>query len=440
MNSPDTLDASLLPADALAIVRTLEERGFETWTVGGGVRDALLDRPMVDWDFATAARPNQIRKAFKRTVPIGIDHGTVGVLKGGRMYEVTTFRRDVEPQGRRAIVQFADTVEEDLSRRDFTFNALAWHPLRPEFRDPFGGVEDLTRGVLRAVGDPAERFREDYLRVLRGLRFAGRMGLEVEPATWSAVCEASGGLTVLSQERIREELVKVLSATRRPSATLSLYAASGALEVVLPPLADVAADPAEWLLTLMSVDSLAQTNTTLRVAALMWPVARRDGSAAVLALLRHLRFSNAECDNVLGWVSDPSTLPGMGPVGPSSGESPGPAHYRRWAAAARAQYRAGRLRLFAARARASALIDGTDPVPTVEAIRCVRRAIQSGVPLAVSDLEVDGKDLLRLGLKPGPAMGQILDALLDQVLADPQLAERSALLARAEELIAGVQQ
>lgn len=438
MNSPDALDAKLLPADALSIVRTLEERGFETWTVGGGVRDALLGRRMVDWDFASAARPSQIRKAFKRTVPIGIDHGTVGVLKGGRMYEVTTFRRDVEPQGRRAIVQFADTVDEDLSRRDFTFNALAWHPLRPEFRDPFGGVEDLKNGVLRAVGDPGERFREDYLRILRGLRFAGRMGLEVEPSTWAALCEESAGLTVLSRERVREELLKVISATRRPSATLSLYAASGALAVILPPLANVAAAPREWLRTLLTVDALTQSAPMLRVAALMWPVARRDGAASVLTLLRHLRFSNAECDDVVGWVSEPSNLPGVDATGEPTADPAETIDYRRWAAAARPAYRAGRLRLAAARARAFALADGVDPKPTVDAIRRIRGEIHSALPLTVSDLEIDGRDLLRLGLKPGPAMGDVLNALLECVLADPALAERSVLLERAQRLIAEV--
>src|SRR5690606_27017200 len=160
------------------IARRLESAGFETWAVGGAVRDALRGEHPGDWDLATAARPGDVRRLFRRTVPIGIEHGTVGVLgKDGHLYEVTTFRRDVETFGRRARVAFADTLDEDLGRRDFTINAVAWHPLRGALHDPHGGVRDLREGVLRTVGDAAARFAEDRLRVLRALRFAGRFDL-----------------------------------------------------------------------------------------------------------------------------------------------------------------------------------------------------------------------------------------------------------------------
>ncbi|MDX1493489.1 MAG: CCA tRNA nucleotidyltransferase, partial [Longimicrobiales bacterium] len=189
------------------ITRTLEEAGYETWAVGGAVRDALREQPSGDWDLATRARPRQVRKLFRRTVPIGIDHGTVGILaRDGTMYEITTFRKDVETDGRHAVVEFADRVEDDLARRDFTVNAMAWHVLREELLDPHGGVDDLRKGVLRTVGAPGDRFREDYLRILRALRFAGRFGLEVEPETWAAARELAENLTKLSPERIREEL------------------------------------------------------------------------------------------------------------------------------------------------------------------------------------------------------------------------------------------
>ena len=126
----------------LWITRKLEDAGFETWAVGGAVRDALLGLPLGDWDLATRAHPNQVRRLFRRTVPLGVEHGTVGVLSDeGVLYEVTTFRRDVETDGRHAVVPFADTVEEDLSRRDFTSNALSWHPLRKVMLDPFGGCD-----------------------------------------------------------------------------------------------------------------------------------------------------------------------------------------------------------------------------------------------------------------------------------------------------------
>ncbi|HKK92505.1 MAG TPA: CCA tRNA nucleotidyltransferase, partial [Longimicrobiales bacterium] len=202
-----------VPAAARWVVKTLEDAGFETWTVGGGVRDALSGADSVDWDFATAARPRDIQRAFRRTVPVGIDHGTVGVLdRDDVLHEVTTFRKDVETDGRHAVVRFADRIEDDLARRDFTINAVAWHPLRKELFDPFGGEADLERRVLRTVGAPSERFAEDYLRILRGLRFAGRFELEIDPQTWDALVASMDGLGGLSAERIREEWVKVMSA------------------------------------------------------------------------------------------------------------------------------------------------------------------------------------------------------------------------------------
>ena len=192
------------PEQVLWIWRTLEDAGFETWIVGGAIRDILLGRPADDWDFATRAHPNEIMTAFRRTVPIGVDHGTVGVLAlDGTLYEVTTFRRDVETFGRRAVVEFAESIEEDLSRRDFTLNALAWHPDRDELLDPWNGATDLNERILRTVGDPAARFAEDLLRVLRALRFAGQFGLTIEAGTWQALLSAVPELSQLSPERQR---------------------------------------------------------------------------------------------------------------------------------------------------------------------------------------------------------------------------------------------
>jgi tRNA nucleotidyltransferase (CCA-adding enzyme) len=192
------------PAAVGWIARTLENAGFETWAVGGAVRDVLLGKDSDDWDLATRARPGDVRKLFRRTVPIGIEHGTVGVLaKDEVLYEVTTFRRDVITTGRHAVVEFSDRIEEDLARRDFTINAIAWHPLRDELLDPFDGAGDLHAHRLRTVGDPADRFSEDYLRVLRALRFAGRFQLEIDEATWTALTVATAQLDILSRERAR---------------------------------------------------------------------------------------------------------------------------------------------------------------------------------------------------------------------------------------------
>src|SRR5438105_2864670 len=153
------------PNTVRAIAKRLEDAGFETWCVGGAVRDALLGHPHQDWDLATAARPEVIRKTFRRTVPIGIEHGTVGVIdSAGVMHEVTTFRKDVQTDGRHAVVEFGVSLDEDLARRDFTINAIAYSPKTGALHDPFGGRADLERGIVRAVGTPGDRMREDRLR------------------------------------------------------------------------------------------------------------------------------------------------------------------------------------------------------------------------------------------------------------------------------------
>src|SRR5688500_16676325 len=181
------------PPPAVAqIAKKLEDAGFETWCVGGAVRDALLGKQHLDWDFATAATPDQVRKIFRRTVPVGIEFGTVGVLdEHNVMHEVTTFRRDVQTDGRHAVVEFGASLDEDLARRDFTINAVAYSPTRNIVHDPFHGQKDLRAGIVRAVGNPDDRMREDRLRALRAIRFAARYGFEIESGTWAAILESA---------------------------------------------------------------------------------------------------------------------------------------------------------------------------------------------------------------------------------------------------------
>ena len=180
------------PRPVVEISRTLERAGHEAWCVGGAVRDALLGIETLDWDIATSATPTEVQRLFKRTVPVGVKFGTVGVLDAaGVLHEVTTFRHDVETDGRHAVVKFGASLEEDLARRDFTINAIAVHAERLEVRDPFGGKGDLAAKVVRAVGDARQRMAEDRLRALRALRFAGRFGFAIHPATWEAIRESA---------------------------------------------------------------------------------------------------------------------------------------------------------------------------------------------------------------------------------------------------------
>ncbi|MHB1192533.1 MAG: CCA tRNA nucleotidyltransferase [Longimicrobiales bacterium] len=402
------------------IVRKLEGAGFETWAVGGAVRDALLGIPGADWDLATRARPGDVRRVFRRTVPLGIEHGTVGVLSDeGVMYEVTTFRRDVETDGRHAVVAFADSLEEDLARRDFTVNAVAWHPLREELRDPFGGLADLERQVLRAVGTPAQRFAEDRLRILRALRFASRFGLTVDGDTWAALRAGVGELPHLSAERIREELLKVLEADAAPSQALELYRESGALEVLYLELAERAGRaPAAWARALATLDHLPRGRPFLRLAALLRFVEPR---AAVQVLLR-LKLSNAQVEQTACRASAPP-LPGAGLAD---------REFRRWLSSVGPAHlpAVARLDLAAARA-AGSLRDAGD---VVASWRRTREVLAAKPPLEVGDLAVDGRDLIRLGLRPGPKFSEIFGALLEWVLDDPSRNEREHLLERAARL------
>ena len=208
----------LKPSPGLSeVVRRLRGDGRAAFAVGGGVRDGLLGLPVAEWDVATDARPERVLVLFERTFPIGLEHGTVGVRIGDETVEVTTFRTDVATDGRRAVVRFGASLEEDLARRDFTINAVAWDPADGQVHDPFGGLDDLATGRLRTVGDPDRRLVEDYLRVLRAFRFAARFDLEIDPATRSALERHAGGVTGLSGERVRDELWKTFSECRTPS-------------------------------------------------------------------------------------------------------------------------------------------------------------------------------------------------------------------------------
>jgi tRNA nucleotidyltransferase (CCA-adding enzyme) len=408
------------------IARRLEDAGHETWAVGGAVRDALLGARSGDWDLATRARPEEVRALFRRTVPIGIEHGTVGVLKDGTLYEVTTFLRDVQTDGRHAVVAFADTLQEDLARRDFTINAVAWHPLREVLADPFDGVADMERRVLRTVGEPQERFREDYLRILRALRFAGIFSLEIEAATWAALQAMTANLPRLSAERIRDELVKVLEADPAPGRSLDLYAESGALGVLYPELEALRHRAAPngtdlWTLSCAAASELPRGRPLMRLAALL----RDVPPAGAAALLVRLRFSNAEADETAYRACAPP-LPD-----PDAGAS----SFRRWLSANGAERLAAVARLALARACAEqrfGLAERTAAI--VASYRAAKKVLASRPPLSVAELALDGRDLMGMGLRPGPRFGQILGELLEWVLDDPARNQRELLEDKARGL------
>ncbi len=414
--SHDSGGVPVVPGPVIRLVERLERAGFETWTVGGAVRDALRGKAGEpgDWDLATRATPRQVRRLFRRTVPLGLDYGTVGVFgDDGVLYEVTTFRHDVATFGRRAVVAFARTLAEDLARRDFTVNAMAWHPLRCELRDPHGGARDLRDGVLRAVGDPRERFREDYLRILRGVRFAGALGLRIDPRTWTGMVEAVPGLARLSRERIRDELLRVLSGPV-PSRSLALYERSGARAGILPELRGGFGPAA-----LATVDAVRGNRAEVRMAALLL----LGGGGTPAPILTRLRFSRAAAARI---AAAASSGPGPDPTLPAD-----PAARRRWMARTGRRKLRGVFRLWLAALRA-----GVSPSPREavhQVIAAVRRDQRCGVPFSVGELAIAGRDLLALGWSPGPRVGRALKSLLEAVWEDPALNERATLLRLAGE-------
>ncbi|HEY0972125.1 MAG TPA: hypothetical protein VGE02_14250, partial [Gemmatimonadales bacterium] len=280
------------PRAVRRIAEELERHGHETWCVGGAVRDALLGIAHLDWDLATAATPQEVRRIFRRTVPVGIEFGTVGVLdEQGTLHEVTTFRRDVRTDGRHAEVEFGASLDEDLARRDLTINAIAYSPSRRLLHDPFGGREDLVNRVVRAVGDPEARMREDRLRALRAIRFAARFGFTIEPVTWAAIVESAPHLGRLSAERVKQELDKTAEQVARAGGAMRLWSDSGALRSLVPALDHLSAEAIAALDVLPRARGRrASERRVVWYATLLGDVPVQS----LASVLKGLRFSNAE--------------------------------------------------------------------------------------------------------------------------------------------------
>jgi tRNA nucleotidyltransferase/poly(A) polymerase len=414
------------PEAVLRIARTLEKAGFETWCVGGAVRDALLGHPHLDWDLATAAHPPQIRSLFPRTVPVGIAFGTIGVLDdAGVMHEVTTFRRDVNTDGRHAEVEFGASLDEDLARRDYTINAIAYSPSKKQIADPFEGQKDLERGIVRAVGDPSERMREDRLRALRGLRFAARFEFEIERATWDAIANSAPHLGRLSAERVKQEIEKTMEQVMKPSRAFAMWQTSGAFGTLIPSLAQIST------LDLATLDYICPpilaTRPQRRINRMIALFAAAP-HGAVNGILRALRFSNADAAWIASIIAPWQAMQTEMKESLMGASTPADSTIRKWAAVA------GRTRLASvmrvASARWAAERQAGLAAPSQERIASVyRRAIRIAYrdPIEVGDLAIDGSDLQRIGIK-GPAVGQTLRSLLETVINDPSANSREKLL------------
>ena len=430
------------PATVRRIAERLEEAGFETWCVGGAVRDALLGHPHLDWDLATAATPGEVQKLFKRTKPVGIEFGTVGVIDiNNVMHEVTTFRRDVNTDGRHAVVEFGASLEEDLARRDFTINAIAYSPKKDELRDPYNGRQDLERKIIRAVGDPVDRMREDRLRALRAIRFATRFGFEIDPKTWAAIVESAPYLTRLSAERVKQEIEKTMDQVKFPSQAFAKWRDSGAFKTLIPSLAHVTNQQ------LRPLDHLRRPLLPGRPARRITRIAALFAAApgvTVRKTLKDLRFSNSETE----WIA--ILIERWQQIGPEMtralldaeerfardpwGErTPPTGVMRSWAASAGRTRLAPLLRL--ADAFWWAAREAGQPAPYKQTVaaafkRAVKIAYKDAIELA--DLVIDGSDLEKLGIR-GPQVGVTLRRLLEAVINDPRQNIRDRLLKLAQE-------
>ena len=430
---------------AAELLDTLHRAGYAAYVVGGCVRDSLLGLTPHDWDLCTSALPQQVMELFgaQRCIPTGLQHGTVTVKQSGALYEITTFRTEgTYTDGRHPDeVHFVPDVREDLARRDFTINAMAYNE-KEGLVDPFGGQADLQSGIVRAVGVPRQRFTEDALRILRLYRFAARFGFAIDPPTAQAAQELCAHLDCVSVERIEEELAKLLSAPA-PAA----YLDKKILLVILPELSSEALAAAKPVVDACPAGEQA---LPVRLAALLLSLGE-DGTRRTL---RRLRCSNACIEETAVLVREARGCDGSFLFGHDSGHSiarpiafgnrvppqrtvlrettvtPGFTIY--------ARRLLGKYNLCTVQ-RLAALGTALQPERSADFAALSELAEQldvDGVCCRVSQLAVNGRDLMAAGVPAGPGIRKVLEALLDGVIREEYPNERQALLAAVQQLAA----
>ncbi|MET0386252.1 MAG: HD domain-containing protein [Polyangiales bacterium] len=440
-----------IPEPVLALCRRIHEGGFKAWVVGGSLRDTLLGRPPQDWDLATSALPQDLMRLFRRVVPTGIEHGTVTVLWDDQPYEITTLRGEgaYSDSRRPDQVFFVKDIEQDLARRDFTVNAVAYDPLDQRLIDPFGGIDDLAQQLLRTVGRAEERFGEDGLRVLRAARFVATLGFDLDPATAAAIPGALPAFERVSKERVRDEWIKTMRA-HRPSRAFEVMRTSGILDISCPELMTQVGCAQNkyhaydvWNHSMACLDA-SEPQPLQRMAALLHDLGKprtrahsdktQDytfyhhetvGADMADEWLRTYRFSNDERQHIVHLVRHHLIC-----------------YSPEWSDAAVRRFvrRVGLERLDAllALGRADALGKGR-PVETelamLEELKArIAASVARGEAFSARQLAISGRDVVaRLAVRPGPIIGQVLERLVERVLEDPSLNERDTLLGLVED-------
>lgn len=440
-----------IPAYVHTLLAALWDAGFETYPVGGCVRDSLMGRTPADWDLCTAARPDQTETVLVgyRLVETGVKHGTVTVLTEGGPVEITTFRADgaYRDHRRPERVAFVPDLKEDLARRDFTVNAMALGP-DGQVVDPYGGQADLAAGVIRCVGEPDVRFGEDALRILRALRFASGLDFTIEPVTATGAVKNRALLDDIARERVFAELKGILTG---PGAGRALREYAPVIFQVIPELAaEEGFDQKSphhihdvWTHTAMAVDA-AEPDVVSRLAMLLHDIAKpacfftnengvghfyghgERGAALADGILRRLRCDNDTRERVCLLIAHhdmrpPQTPKAMRKLLARVGEEA----VRQLIACWRAD---NADRAPDVRARNLAVIDASE--------RVLEGLFAEEAPcFSVKSLAVNGRDILALGVKPGPAVGRVLDRLFNDVLDGLVPNERGTLLEKAAELL-----
>lgn len=434
-----------LPKNVLIICTKLHENNFKAYVVGGSIRDLIIGKPVYDFDIATDATPSQISSLFEKVIPTGIDFGTVTIILNGENFEVTTFRCEERySDGRHPDkISFATNIEDDLSRRDFTVNAIAYDPISNNIIDPFNGQDDLKRKLIRCVGDPILRFNEDGLRPMRACRFAAKLNFEIEKNTFNAINKTLDIFKKVAPERIHDEIIKMLSSSL-PSIGLEYMRKSGLLEIVMPELLEGLGieQPKPYHVYdvyyhgIYSCDYGPKENPILRLALLLHdiakPMCKKDmtfynhekvGAKIAIDILKRLKFSSSDQEFVENLITnhmfnydstwtDSAVRRFIKRVGLDTVED-----------------------LFSLRiADMDAMNKITSSGYLDELRNRIAKVIADENALDVSDLKISGTDLMmELNIKEGPLVGKTLNYLLEKVLDDPGLNGREKLIELAKE-------
>lgn len=427
------------------------EKGYQCYLVGGSVRDLLLGHNVFDYDFATDARPEEVIRLFKRVVPTGIKHGTVSVILKEKQYEITTYRSDGRYlDGRRPeSVSFSDTLEEDVRRRDFTINGLAYDIDKGEIIDYVGGIDDINKKIIRTIGDPDERFSEDGLRPYRACRFAAKLYFSIDEQTFNAIPKALDIAAKVSIERVRDELMKLIE-TEKPSIGFEYMRKSGLLGLFIPELLDCYGLSQNkyhiydiYYHSIYSCDGVPEADKIIKLAALLHDIGKvatrrmgEDGENTFYnhevigakisgRIMKRMKFSNEEIIRVTNLVLNHMF------------------HYvdewtdgavRRFLRKVGTENMEDLFTLRLADRRGNGQRDGL-PAPIKVLKRRIDKVIEDDSALSVRDLEIDGHVIMsEFNISPGPMIGRILNELLELVLDNPEMNRKEILLSEAKKI------